>query len=215
MSSTDSTDRGKNDIIDGILADAEAEVRTIIDEGERARADRMAASDVQCSTIAEEAERAVAKQCAAIMANASVLVSVTRRRQGLKLRERVMAEIIGRTEARMAALVDEPSYREILAGWIVEAAMGLGFQDSEVNASRAERDALLAAIPEALKSIRDLTDREVSLAAAPSEAPLVAQGVVVTAHNRTTAFNNQVQARLARYQTEIRSMVYNQLFHED
>ena len=46
-----------------------------------------------------------------------------------------------------------------------------------------------------------------------SEArPLKSQGVVLTAADGRTAFNNQVRTRMMRKQREIRTLIYNTLF---
>jgi vacuolar-type H+-ATPase subunit E/Vma4 len=42
--------------------------------------------------------------------------------------------------------------------------------------------------------------------------PLKSQGVVLTAADGRTAFNNQVKTRMLRKQREIRMLIYNALF---
>jgi len=41
---------------------------------------------------------------------------------------------------------------------------------------------------------------------------LKAQGIVLTAANGHTAFNNQVKTRMLRKQREIQTLIYNTLF---
>ena len=47
------------------------------------------------------------------------------------------------------------------------------------------------------------------------EQPLHAQGVVLTAQDGRTAFNNQIHTRMLRKQREIRKHIYDNLFTEE
>jgi len=47
------------------------------------------------------------------------------------------------------------------------------------------------------------------------EEPLKSQGVVLTAADGRTAFNNQVKTRILRHKREIQTLIYNALFTDD
>jgi vacuolar-type H+-ATPase subunit E/Vma4 len=102
-----------------------------------------------------------------------------------------------------------------LAGWITEAAIGLDAESAKVNTSEKERalinDQLLSDIAE---KIHTHTGRHAILTLSDSQ-PLKSQGVVLTAANGRTAFNNQVKTRMLRKQREIRTVIYNALFGEN
>jgi vacuolar-type H+-ATPase subunit E/Vma4 len=53
---------------------------------------------------------------------------------------------------------------------------------------------------------------KLTLSAAP---PLKSQGVVLTALDGRTAFNNQVKTRLQRSQRQIRTLIYDALFTDN
>ena len=204
-------DAGKKEIIDGLLQDAKDEAERIEAKAEKACADRIASCEIECSVIAEKAEKQAAEQVAAIRKIAESTASVTKRRQGLKTRDAVIAEVMRRVEKRLSSMVNDPAYVDILVGWIAEAAIGLDSDAAEVRASAPESKLLDEAITAAMVVIQDLVGRRVELARS-QQPPLTAQGVVLTEEGGATAFNNQVATRFTRYQTEIRKLIHDRLF---
>jgi len=89
---------------------------------------------------------------------------------------------------------------------------GGGEPQAEVNTSAAERPwvdrALLA---EAEQEVARSVGREVRLALSPAQ-PLLGPGVVLASPNGRVAYNNQVNTRLLREQTRIRSLIHGALF---
>ena len=56
-----------------------------------------------------------------------------------------------------------------------------------------------------------MTGRDVTLELA-DESPTAGQGIVLRAADGRVQFNNQIATRLLRYQSEIRKIVYGELF---
>jgi vacuolar-type H+-ATPase subunit E/Vma4 len=112
-------------------------------------------------------------------------------------------------------MTGDENYRSVLVNWITEAAIGLGAESARINASKEERalidDRMLSEIA---RSIQKETGRQISMTLSDAN-PLQSQGVVLTAADGHTAFNNQVRTRMLRNQREIRTLIYNTLFNDD
>ena len=112
-------------------------------------------------------------------------------------------------------MTGDANYRSVLINWITEAFIGLDMESAEVNASEKERalinDQLLLEVRE---RIHMRTDRQAELKLSDLE-PLKSHGVVLTAADGRTAFNNQVKTRMLRNQREIRTLIYNTLFTDN
>ncbi len=63
---------------------------------------------------------------------------------------------------------------------------------------------------EAARRVKEVSGVDVVLRRSAAQ-PLQGQGVVLTAGNGRTAFNNQVATRVERYQSEIRKLIYEAL----
>ena len=91
----------------------------------------------------------------------------------------------------------------------------MGAESARINASKEERalidDRMLS---EMARRIQKQTGKQISLTLSDAN-PLQSQGVVLTAADGRTAFNNQVRTRMLRKQREIRTMIYNILFNYD
>jgi vacuolar-type H+-ATPase subunit E/Vma4 len=201
-----------NPLVERILADARAEAERIVAEAQAAAAARRAICRDECRAIAEQARARADARLEILRRNAASRVNVETRRARLRVRDRIVSEAQAAVRARLAAMVGTEEYRGMLAGWIAEAAVGLGEPEAEVNASAAERamldgPLLAAARRDALES----TGREVRLTVCAGP-PLLGQGVVLAAANGRVAYNNQVATRLAREQTRIRGLIQQALF---
>jgi vacuolar-type H+-ATPase subunit E/Vma4 len=137
------------------------------------------------------------------------------RRRLMCLKATIVQEIIDRAEKRLATMVHEPDYRSALVNWIVEAAIGLGTRSAEVNASEQERalidERVLAA---ACEKVRAATGEPIALTLSAA-APLSVQGIVLTAADGRTAFNNQVKTRIRRSSRTIHRLIHDCLFTDN
>jgi vacuolar-type H+-ATPase subunit E/Vma4 len=116
---------------------------------------------------------------------------------------------------KLVLMIGDTSYRSILINWITEAAIGLGADSARINASEKElaliNDQLIS---EVLEKIRTKTGRQINLQLSET-LPLKSQGVVLTAADGRTAYNNQVKTRILRKEREIRMAIYNTLFTDN
>ena len=202
-------------LIEGIAQDAAAEARRLVEEAEKAAAERREATARQTQAILEEARSKAAEQGQGVRRQAASSAKMETKRIALRVREQAARLVLEQARERLARLVGSPEYREVLLGWIVEAAIGLGQAEAAVNASARELPLLdPALLAEAEKRVQELGGRAVRLVKAEGE-PLAGQGVVLVARGGRLAYNNQVSTRLLRRQTEIRKMIYDGLWTKE
>ena len=202
-------------LIEGIAQDAQAEARRLVEEAEKAAAERRQAAARQAAEILGEARRKSAEQAAGLKRQASSAVKMQTKRIALRVREQAARQVLEQARLRLERMIGTPEYRQVLLGWIVEAAIGLGQAEAAVNASARELPLLdPALLAEAEKRVQELGGRAVRLVKAEGE-PLAGQGVVLVARGGRLAYNNQVSTRLLRRQTEIRKMIYDGLWTKE
>jgi vacuolar-type H+-ATPase subunit E/Vma4 len=199
-------------LLSGIQEDAAREAERIVREAQTAAEERLKAAASQAQGILEEAGQRASRQGEALRRQAESSLRMEERRLQLKVREGVIAQVEQEVRRRLQRLVGQNEYREVLLGWIVEAAVGLASPRATVNASAAERAALEPGLlREAEARVRRLTGATVQLSLAQGD-PVVGQGIVLTAADGRVEFNNQVTTRLLRASSEIRKVIYKELF---
>ena len=205
-------DDEKHPLISGIESNAFAEAEKIIKETEIQAAERKKYLDKQVNSIFRDAEEK-ARTVSDVTRNKLLSsVDVEIKRKELRSRDKMLDEIQERVKKEISSLTGKEEYREVLLNWISEAAIGLGVDHALVSASVDEMSIidrnLLAG---AEKRIKASTGRSVSLELS-GEPATGSQGVVLTAQDGRTAFNNQVSVRLLRKQTGIRKLIYKKLY---
>ncbi len=211
----ESVENGKEALISGIEKDAKSEAETVIADAEKQAEERRKNIGQQIESILNEAEKKAEQQAEAIKKKVLSGVDVEVKRRVMRLRDRVMKEMLSSVQKELRALIIKPEYRDILQNWIVEAAAGLGTEQAVINTSKDER-ALLDKkfIEETEKRIKEIVGFGMVLKVS-EEQPLRSQGVVLTAKDGRTAFNNQVHTRMLRKQREIRKHIYDNLFIDE
>jgi vacuolar-type H+-ATPase subunit E/Vma4 len=201
-------------IVAGILADADAEAARITAEAAAYAAQSAARAADQAATIARESAAKAEAQAASILADTRARSTIDRRKRALRLQESLSGEIVDRAAARLAGMIREPGYRDVLKGWIVEAVVGLSAESATVNASMDE----LPLLDDAL-----LREAEAEALAATGKAtrlrkvdgdPVIGQGVYLVADGGRLAYDNRVATRFERERTEIRKRIYRALNDE-
>jgi len=205
---------GSRAIISGIEMEAQEEVERILSEAKNNADQRREYAKKQAKSILEEAEKKAAEQSKAVKTRMLSGVAIEVRRTSMGAMESIFNEIIGRVKVQLGGLVRSAGYSKVICNWIIEAAVGLGAETALVNASADER-ALIDKdlLKEAEQKVEKILVSPVKLVVS-DDTPLRSQGVMLTAANKRTAFNNQVEARLRRRQSEIRAMVYEKIFGE-
>jgi vacuolar-type H+-ATPase subunit E/Vma4 len=204
-------DEARKEIIHGISADADARAAAVVEEAKKARDERIKAAERQAERIKAEAEEKADRQVAAIENEAATRLSAAKRRLQLEMMEKIYQSVLSRCRAKLSELVGTEAYGGILENWITEAVVGLRAQSSVIDCSAPERETASAVLKRAETRAGEILGYPVSLSLADTPPP-ARQGVTVTAADGRTAFNNQVESRLFRFQTEIRKLVHDRLF---
>jgi vacuolar-type H+-ATPase subunit E/Vma4 len=205
-------DDDKKALLLSLEADARSDAEKVLAEARKATDDRRAYVEKQAASILAEARAKADAQAAAIRTSILSSVNIEIRRNSMKMQEDVIREVLRRVESEMAGRLPAPAYRDILVAWIAEAALGLGAPKALVNASAPEKRLLDRQI------LALASKRASSLAGQSTEivlddaSPLASQGVLVTAGDGRTAYNNQVKTRIMRKKTEIRNLIHDELF---
>ena len=207
---TSSEDR--SELISGIRNDADQEAQRIIEDAEKSAGDKIMSKDMQLSSINRDTEKKIQLQTGIIEKNSASSISVEKKRIALKVREKIINNVIDRVREKIHRLSDKPGYPEIIRGWILEAAIGLGEEEAVVSGSVKELEIMTDSfLRETEKKYQDLTGGKIKLIKSDKN-PLLAQGVILSSRSNKTAFNNQVPTRLLRYQAEIRKTIYREFF---
>lgn len=211
----ESVEKGKAALISGIEADARAEEQEIIKEAQKQAAEKKKYSEKRIESLLNDARKEAEKQAEAVKNKVICGVELEVKRRSLRSRDSAMQEILNRVEKKLNSMDSDANYRSVLISWITEAAIGLDVESAEINASEKERllvdDQLLLEVKE---KIHTHSGRQVALRLSDAQ-PLKSRGVVLTAADGCTAFNNQVKTRMLRNQREIQMLIYKALFADN
>src|SRR4030042_526754 len=211
----ESVEKEKAALISGIETDARAEEEEIIKEAENQAAEKRKYAEKKVESLLNDARKKAEEQ--AETARKKIISAAERevKRRSMRVRDAVMQNIMDRAEKKLSSMTGDENYRSVLVNWITEAAVGLGVESARINASEKER-ALINGhmLSEIARRIQKQTGRQTSLTLS-DEKPLQSQGIILTAADGRTAFNNQVRTRMLRKQREIRMLIYNTLFNYD
>ncbi len=211
----ESVEKGKAALISGIEADARAEEQEIIKEAQKQASEKRKYSEKRIESLLNDARKEAEKQAEAVKNKVICGVELEVKRCSLRSRDSAMQEILNRVEKKLNSMASDANYRSVLINWITEAAVGLDAESAEINASKKERllvdDQLLSEVKE---KIHTHSGRQVALRLSDAQ-PLKSRGVVLTAADGCTAFNNQVKTRMLRNQCEIQMLIYKALFADN
>jgi vacuolar-type H+-ATPase subunit E/Vma4 len=208
-------EKGKAELISGIESDARIEEEEIIKEAEKRAAEKRKYSEKKIEALLNDAHSEAQRQAEAIKAKVLSGVELELKRHSMSVRSALVQDVMSRIEDKLASMAGDENYRSILINWIAEAFIGLGAEAAQINASQKERalidDRLLSEVKE---KIHMQTNEQAQLILSDA-GPLKSQGVVLTAADGRTAFNNQVKTRMLRKQREIQMLIYNAVFTDN
>ena len=207
------TNRNAKQIIDGILADAREQAEKIKSEARSRVEDRRMLLSGRVQRVKDDAASEAKTRVEEINRRTDAEISRAQRRNELARRRDVMAAVQQRVRDRIVELSWDggEDYRRAVTGWIVEGALGLAGTELTVAASAGEEDMLADLLPEAERVAREISGEEVSLTVA-DEPHGGSPGVVVASPDGRTIYDNRVDARIRRHETEIRRLVYEIMF---
>jgi vacuolar-type H+-ATPase subunit E/Vma4 len=208
-------EKGKAELISGIEKDAEKRAEEVLTEARKRAEEKLRFAKQKVKSILDEAEARAKEQAESIRTRVLGGISLEAKRRAMKLKDKALQEVIAGAREKLNGLVKKPEYRNILRDWIVEAAVGLGADKAVIHTSKAEKKLIGSKLIHAAENrVKKITGRSVSLSLS-DDPPLAGQGVVLSAVDGKTAFNNQVSTRLLRKQRDIQIRVYKVLFEED
>ncbi len=201
-------------MIAGMESDARAEAEQIVNEAEVKAAEKIKYANQKVEAVLKEARTKADDQAESVKRKIVSGVELEAKRKSLYLQGLVIQDIMKRVERQLAGAIDTKEYKSALRDWTAEAAMGLDCEAATVNASQNERAFIDADfLTKAAKEVKQKTGRRMSLSLSEDE-PLAAQGVVVTAADGRTAYNNQVKTRIRRKQQQIQALIHDTMFAE-
>jgi len=211
----ESAEKDKAELISGIESDARIEEQEIIKEAEKLAAEKRKYTEKKIEALLNDARSEAQKQADAVKSKMLSSVELELKRHSMSVHSDLIRDVMNRVEKKLNSMVDDENYRSVLINWIVEAFVGLGVEAAEINATQKERalidDRLLSEVKE---KIRTQTNKQAQLKLSDAE-PLKSQGIVLTAADGRTAFNNQVRTRLMRKQREIQTLIYNTVLADE
>jgi len=208
----ESVEKGSAALIEGIQADALTQREEIIKEAATQAAEKRKYADKKVDSILKNAQRKGQEQADSIKRKALSQVELEVKRQALRFRDRLMQDVMAQVEEKLKSMVKHKDYSAVLIDWIIEAALGLGVDKAQVNASSEERRLITETLlDQACKQVNTRTGKTVQLSLADAK-PLDAQGILLTAADGRVAFNNQVKTRIMRNQRAIHQLIYEAVF---
>jgi len=211
----ESVEREKAALISGIEMDARAEEEKIIKETEVQVAEKRKYAEKKIESLLAEARTRAQEQAEAAKKQIVSLADREVKRRSMRLRDVVMRDIMDCVETKLSSMTGDANYRSVLIDWLTEAAIGLDAESALVVASAEELklidDTLLSEVKE---RVRNRTGKQVMLTISDAP-PLQSQGVILTAADGRTAFNNQVKTRMLRSKREIQMLIHNTLFADN
>jgi len=196
-----------SELVERILEDARGEAQQIRDDAKRSVDERRKTLERRLAQIDSEADERIASEDERLEKQADSAIALAESRARLETEDRVYRAAYAATRERLREMRSQDDYGEIVRGWIVEAAEGLGADRAIVSAPEADRATAVSVLPEAEQRLRQRTGREVSLEIDVESDP-GGQGVVLRDETGRLAFSNLVDDRLRRLHGEAQRIVY-------
>jgi vacuolar-type H+-ATPase subunit E/Vma4 len=204
-------EKDKNALISGIETEARDEEQQIIKEARQKADEKRKYTDKKIESMLNDARKEAEEKAERVKSKNLSSLKLEVKRRSMHAQDAVNQDILDQVEKKLFTMISDPNYRSVLINWITEAAVGLDAESALVNASEKERmlidDNLLS---EAMNKIHTQSGRKVELKLSDGR-PLTSQGIVLTAADGRTAFNNQVKTRILRKQRKIRSLIYDRI----
>jgi vacuolar-type H+-ATPase subunit E/Vma4 len=209
------SEKEKSALISGIEADARAEEQEIIRQAEEQVVEKRKYAEKKIESLLEDARKESQQQAEAAKKKIFSGLKLELKRRSMRIQDSIMQHVKEKVEEKLNTMISDTNYRDVIIGWITEAAIGLETDSAQINASEKERNLINdQLISEVVEKIQAQTGRKITLQLADAN-PLKRQGVVVTAADGRTAYNNQVTTRIQRKEREIRMLIYDKLFADD
>jgi vacuolar-type H+-ATPase subunit E/Vma4 len=209
------SEKDKAALISGIETEARAEEQQIIEEAHKKADEKRKYAEKKIESMLNDARQEAGQKAEKAKSKILSSLKLEIKRRSMYARGILMQDILNKVEKKLLTTISDTNYRSVLLSWIVEAAVGLSAESAFINASEKERmlidDSLLS---EAMEKIRAQSGRKIELKLSDGQ-PLNSQGIVLTAADGRTAFNNQVKTRMLRNQRKIRALIYKSILADN
>jgi vacuolar-type H+-ATPase subunit E/Vma4 len=209
------TEQDNAALISGIEAEARAEEQQIIEEAQKQADEKRKFAEKKIESILNDARKEAQEKAEKVKSKILSSVKLEVKRQSMHAQDLLMQDIIAKVEKKLFTMINDTNYSSVLINWITEAAIGLDAESALIDASEKERmlidDKLLS---QAREKIQAQSGKKIELKLCDGQ-PLKSQGIVLTAADGRTAFNNQVKTRMLRNQRKIRTLMYNKILAGD
>jgi len=207
--------QGQASLIASIESDVQAEEAKILQDAAGQVSQREQYTDKKIESMLSEARQKAARQGEMIRSKAISQAELEIKRRRLRACNEIICRIMSMVEQKLGLMIGNDMYREVLIGWIVEAALGLGVNTAMINASTEERAVIdESLVDEVQAGIQQSGGLSMTIRLA-DEPALALQGIILTTENGRMAYNNQVKTRLLRQQRDIQRLIHDTLFAEE
>lgn len=203
-----------NEICRQIIADGEHEVSSILEKARRTADDITSKAEEEGKKAAEKILKEADSRVEAIKRRAVSSVELEVKRERLKVRESLFDMVMEKVNELLSSARGRSEYADILAGLAVEAIVALGSANVTIFAD--SRDVQLVeskVVPKVKDMLAGLGKEIESVDVKPLDKPSIG-GVVVGVREGNVIYDDTFESRLYRMQSDIRTIVYNELFRE-
>ena len=206
--------QGQASLIASIESDVQAEEAKILQDAVEQVSQREQYTDKKIESMSNEARQKAAGQGEMIRSKAISQAELEIKRRRLRARNEIICRIMSMVEQKLGLMISNDMYREVLIGWIVEAALALNINTATISASAEERAVIdESLIDEVQARIQQSGSRSMTIRLADEPASAL-QGIILTTENGRMAYNNQVKTQLLRRQRDIQRLIHDTLFVE-
>ena len=203
---------GSREFLDEILTHAHVEADELVTQAEKRAESRKNSALAQEEALMREAEKQLEEERKRLEKLSDQKISSEIRRKELQLRDRFMTEALDRTREKLLGMTATEEYSAVLADWVLEGVLGLDAKTVELNGRVREREIMTDEwLREQEKRLKNEFGREVEISLS-FDAPLIGAGVVAKQKGGRLVYNNQIDTRLLRKQSELRKAIYEELF---
>ncbi len=203
---------GSREFLDEILTHAHTEAEELVSQAEKRAESRKKSALAQEESLMREAEKQLEEERKRLEKLSDQKISSEIRRKELQLRDRFMSEALDYTREKLIGMTATEEYSSVLADWVLEGVLGLDVETVELNGRVREREIMTDEwLREQEKRLKKEFGRDVRISLS-SDAPLIGAGVVAKQKGGRLVYNNQIDTRLLRKQSELRKAIYEELF---
>jgi V/A-type H+-transporting ATPase subunit E len=199
-------------LIEGIEQDALKESRTLVEEAKKRAGESIRGAQNRAAGMLKQAREKGEERARQIEERDARTVESEVKKIHLKARDELRKEIMMSIRKELQQLPGREDYPEILLSLLVEAARGTGSDEGLVYPGRKEQ-ALIG--PDMLKRVSAISGVQLSLAEEENKAIAAIisgrLGVVVSDREGRIVFDNSMEARIRRMETELRRMIDREL----